>query len=76
MLIPGWRGRPITNLLYSGVPRALPVARVRLKVGANVPEAAAGGHDRLGTFTIQVAAGPTDLEATLLATRRASVKLI
>jgi len=57
---------PVTGLLYGGVPRSLPVARVRLKVGMRVQEAAVGSRDRLVAFTTKVEPGSADIEATLL----------
>ena len=56
----------VGGLLYGGVPRALPVARVRLKVGASVTEAAVGSSDKFATFTTKVEAGPADIAAELL----------
>ena len=60
------KGRPVSGLLYGGVPRALPVARVRLRIGTSVQETVAGDDDKWVTFMAEVDAGPTDLEATLL----------
>ena len=42
------------------------MARVRLKVGAGVQEAAVGDKDKSINFTAKVDAGPIDIEATLL----------
>ena len=55
----------ITGLLYDGVPKALPVARVRLKLGAKVLETSAS-VDSFVSFTTEVETGPADIEATLL----------
>ena len=59
--------RPVRELLYlpGGPIRALPVARVQLKVGSSVQEAAVGTGEKCITFTTKVDAGPTDIEATL-----------
>ena len=59
--------RPVRELLYlpGGPIRALPVARVQLKVGSSVQETAVGSSDKCITFTTKVDAGPTDIEATL-----------
>jgi arylsulfatase A-like enzyme len=59
--------RPVRELLYlpGGPIRALPVARVQLKVGSSVQEAAVESSDTCITFTTKVDAGPTDIEATL-----------
>jgi arylsulfatase A-like enzyme len=58
--------RPVSGLLYGGVPRALPVARVRLKIGTSVQEAVVGGKDEFVSFTTKVDAGSADIEASLL----------
>ena len=58
--------QPVTGLLYGGTPKALPVARVRLQVGAIVQEIAVDHQDKAAIFTVQGEAGPTDIEATLL----------
>jgi hypothetical protein len=57
---------PVGSLLYGGVPRALPVARVRLRIGTSVQEVVAGRQDKFVTFTNEVAAGTVDIEAALL----------
>lgn len=59
-------GGPVAHLLYGGRSEALPVARARLKVGDRVQETAVGGADTSASFTVEVGAGPADLEATLL----------
>ncbi|MDO8540892.1 MAG: arylsulfatase [Opitutaceae bacterium] len=58
--------QPVRGLLYGGAPKALPVARARLKIGASVQEADVGSQDKAKVFTVKVNAGPADLEATLL----------
>jgi len=59
-------GGPVDGLLYGGRPRALPVARARLRIGDRIQEAAVGGADTAAGFSIEVGAGPADVEATLL----------
>lgn len=61
-----WRGRPVRGLLYGGAPKALPVAKVRHTVGANVRELAVTDKDKAAVFTVRMPAGPADIEATLL----------
>jgi arylsulfatase A-like enzyme len=56
------------RLLYSGSPRALPVARVRLKIGESVQMADVPRGDKAGVFTVNVSAGPAEIEAALLDT--------
>jgi hypothetical protein len=58
--------RPVSGLLYGGVPRALPVARVRLKIGTSVQEAVVDSKDEFVSFTTKVDAGSADIEASLL----------
>jgi arylsulfatase A-like enzyme len=58
--------KPVPGLLYGGTARALPVARVRLKVGTKIQEAAVDASDSHATFMVTAGAGPTDIEATLL----------
>jgi hypothetical protein len=58
--------RLVSGLLYGGVPKALPVARVRLKTGANVQENAVANGDTAAAFTARLDAGVTAIEATLL----------
>ncbi len=60
------RDQPVTGLLYGGVPKALPVARVRLKLGMSIQEVAVDRGDKATVFTVKADAGPTDIEATLL----------
>ena len=60
------RDQPVIGLLYGDMPKALPVARVRLKIGANVQETAVDNKDKASIFTAKVDPGPTDIEATLL----------
>lgn len=59
-------GEPVTDLLYGGTPKALPVARVRLKVGSYVREAAVNPAETCVTIAAEVPAGLADVEATLL----------
>ena len=56
-------GSPFKGL---GIPKALPVAKVRLKVGQQVEEVAVAPEDNCAIFTLPLQAGPLDLEATLL----------
>ena len=57
---------PVETTLYGGKPQALPVARVRLKIGENVQEAAVGKGEAFVSFQTRVKAGPADIEALLL----------
>lgn len=57
---------PVNGLLYGGVPKALPVARVQLKIGGKVQESAVEDGAKASTFTVQLPAGPAEIEATLL----------
>jgi arylsulfatase A-like enzyme len=59
-------GRPVGGTLYKGTPKALPVSRVELKVAGQVQTADVGDAEAVKVFTIAVAAGPADIEATLL----------
>jgi len=58
--------QPVVGPLYGGAAKALPVARVQLKFGADVQEIAVRNRDRAAVFTAKLDAGPADLEATLL----------
>jgi len=60
------RDQPVSGLLYGGAPKALPVARVRLKIGANIQEITVDGGDKAAAFTAKMDAGPAGIEATLL----------
>lgn len=57
---------PVSGPLYGGAPKTLPVARVQLKIRGKLQEAVVEGTAKSATFTPQLAAGPADLEATLL----------
>jgi hypothetical protein len=59
-------GRPVGGTLYKSTPKALPVSRVELKVAGQVQTADVGDAEAVKVFTIAVAAGPADIEATLL----------
>jgi arylsulfatase B len=59
-------GRPVRGTLYAENPRALPVARVRLRVNARTREAAIGGDDREAVFGMELQQGPVDIEARML----------
>jgi hypothetical protein len=58
--------KPVTGLLYGATCKALPVTRVRLKVGTGVHESAVASGDKFASFTIQVEAGAADIAAELL----------
>jgi hypothetical protein len=60
------RDQPVSGLLYGGAPKALPVARVRLRIGASVQETAVNGRDKTAVFASKLDAGSADIEATLL----------
>ena len=60
------RDQPVSGLLYGGVPKALSVARVQLKIGDHAQEAKVDGKDKAAVFTANIEAGPTDIEATFL----------
>jgi hypothetical protein len=60
------RDQPVSGLLYGGVPKALSVARVQLKIGTYAQEAKVDGKDRAAVFMANIEAGPTDIEATFL----------
>jgi hypothetical protein len=57
---------PVRGLLYGGAPKALPVARVQLKIGGKVQEIGVDGSATSSSFLTHLDAGPVDLEATLL----------
>lgn len=59
-------GSPVDGALYKGAPRALPVGRVELKIAGQVQTAGVSNADTVKVFTVRVAAGPADIEATLL----------
>jgi len=59
-------GGPVRGTLYRGAPRALPVARMELKIADQVQTAGVSDVDTVKVFTVKVAAGPADIEATLL----------
>jgi arylsulfatase A-like enzyme len=59
-------GGPVRGTLYNGAPRALPVARVEVKIADQVQTAGVSDLDTVKVFTVKVAAGPADIEATLL----------
>jgi len=58
--------KPITGLLYGGTPKALPVARARLRIGTRVQEAEVATEDTSIVFTVILDAGPADIETGLL----------
>ncbi|MEI8235112.1 MAG: arylsulfatase [Verrucomicrobiota bacterium] len=59
-------GSPVKGTLYAGTPKALPVAKARLKIGGKEQEAVVAATDKCTTFTVALEAGPADIEATLL----------
>lgn len=67
MVVDAWlEGQPISGTLYKGKPRALPVSRVELKIAGQVQSADASSADTVKIFTMELAAGPADIEATLI----------
>ena len=58
--------KPIEGTLYPAVPRALPVRKVRLKVGKSVKEADVTGKETAKVFTVELSAGPAEIETRLL----------
>jgi hypothetical protein len=58
--------KPIEGTLYPATPRALPVKTARLKVGDLLKEANCAAEDTAAVFTVELEAGPVDLEARLL----------
>jgi len=59
-------GSSVRGLLYRGAPRALQVARVRLRIGQNMQEAELADGDKVAVFLVKAVAGPADMEAVLL----------
>ncbi len=59
-------GSPVRGTLYNGTPHALPVAKIRLKIGSSTQEAAVGQSDQAVVFEVAVPAGPAAIEATLI----------
>ncbi len=57
---------PVSGLLYGGAPKALPVARVQLKIGGKVQETTVETSATSASFTAKLELGPVELEATLL----------
>jgi hypothetical protein len=57
---------PVSGLLYGGTPKALPVARVQLKIGGKVQEAVVEETAKSSSFTAHLDAGAVEIEATLL----------
>jgi len=58
--------QPVEGTLYASKPRALPVARVRLKIGSQVQEAEVAAEDAAKIFTVALEAGPAEIETGLL----------
>jgi len=59
-------GKPVNGTLYSARAKALPVAKVRLKIGPKTMEANVAPEDTEKVFTAALDAGPTEIEAILL----------
>jgi hypothetical protein len=59
-------GSLVQGTLYKGAPRALPIGRVELKIAGQDQTADVSGADTVKVFTVRVAAGPADVEATFL----------
>lgn len=57
---------PVSGLLYGGEPKALPVARIQLRIGGKALAADVEPAATSVSFVVQLAAGPVDLEAILL----------
>ncbi len=57
---------PVSGLLYGGAPKALPVARVQLRIGGNVQENAVEDSAKSSSFLAHLEAGPVDLEAIFI----------
>jgi hypothetical protein len=55
----------VTTTLYRSAPRALPVAKARLKIGHSIQDADVTAGETVKVFTVEVAAGPADIETTL-----------
>jgi arylsulfatase A-like enzyme len=58
-------GRPVDGTLYKSTNRALPVSRIELKIANQVQTADVSDLETVKVFTMTVAAGPADIEATL-----------
>jgi len=58
--------KPVQGTLYAAQPRALPVAKARLKIGDRVEEAEVVADDVAKVFTVALEAGPANIEASLL----------
>jgi arylsulfatase A-like enzyme len=66
-VVDAWvNSRPIDGTLYGGKPRALPVSQVELKIAGQVQTADVSKTETVKVFTMEVAAGPAHIEATLL----------
>lgn len=59
-------GGPVSELLYGGAPKALPVARVQLRLGGKVQEIAVEASSKSASFRAELEAGLVDLEAIWL----------
>jgi arylsulfatase A-like enzyme len=57
---------PVSGLLYGGTPKALPVARVQLKIGGKTQEVVVDASASSASFLAPLDAGPVDLAAILL----------
>ncbi len=58
--------KPVEATLYAAQPRALAVAKARLRTGERVQEAQVAPEDKVKVFTVALEAGPVDIETWLL----------
>jgi arylsulfatase A-like enzyme len=58
--------KPVEATLYAAQPRALAVAKARLKTGERLQEAQVAPEDKAKVFTVALEAGPVDIETWLL----------
>jgi len=66
-VVDAWlRELPVDGLLYGGKPRALPVAKVHLRIGDDVQEAEVADGESVKVFRVELSDGLTDIEATLI----------
>jgi arylsulfatase A-like enzyme len=59
-------GERIRETLYPAEPKALPIAKVSLRVGENVQEITVSATDKSASFTMKVEAGPAEIRAAFL----------
>lgn len=58
--------KPVSGTLYDGKLTALPISKVRLKLGAGIQELPVCPTDKSVVFKVNAAAGDTEIEATFL----------